>query len=97
LTLAAITAVFTINYVAEMLGEDEDWLYELSIDMFAEDGCLRVYGVGEDGVTAFLWHRAPETNHRGREGRRKGATPDPIGGIEPLRCSPDANDIAQGS
>src|SRR5664279_303484 len=34
LTLAAITAVFTINYVAEMLGEDEDWLYDLSIDMF---------------------------------------------------------------
>jgi hypothetical protein len=21
--------------------------------MFAEDGCLRAYGVGEDGVTAF--------------------------------------------
>ena len=36
-----------------MLGEDEDWLHELSIDMFPEDGCLRVYGVGEDGVTAF--------------------------------------------
>jgi hypothetical protein len=51
--LGAIAAVFTINYVAEMLGEDEDWLYELSIDMFAEDGCLHVYGVGEDGVTAF--------------------------------------------
>jgi hypothetical protein len=45
--LAAITAVFTITYVAEMLGEDEDWLWELSIDMFPEDGCLRVYGVGE--------------------------------------------------
>ena len=27
--------------------------YELSIDMFPEDGCLHVYGVGEDGVTAF--------------------------------------------
>ena len=51
--MGAIAAVFTINYVAEMLGEDEDWLYELSIDMFAEDGCLHVYGVGEDGVTAF--------------------------------------------
>ena len=51
--MGAIAAVFTINYVAEMLGEDEDWLYELSIDMFAEDGCLRVYGVGEDGVPAF--------------------------------------------
>jgi hypothetical protein len=51
--LAAITVVFTITYVAEMLGEDEDWLWELSIDMFPEDGCLQVYGVGEDGVTAF--------------------------------------------
>ena len=53
LILAAISAVFTIGYLANMLGEDEDWLYELSIDMFPEDGCLRVYGVGEDGVTAF--------------------------------------------
>jgi hypothetical protein len=53
LTLAAISAVFTISYVAGKLGEDEDWLYELSIDMFPEDGCLHVYGVGEDGVTAF--------------------------------------------
>jgi len=51
--VAAAAAVFTIGYVANMLGEDEDWLYELSIDMFPEDGCLRVYGVGEDGVTAF--------------------------------------------
>ena len=53
LTLPAISAVFTITYVAAMLGEDEEWLHELSIDMFPEDGCLRVYGVGEDGVTAF--------------------------------------------
>jgi hypothetical protein len=35
--VAAIAAVFTIGYVANMLGEDEDWLYELSIDMFPED------------------------------------------------------------
>ena len=53
LILAAISAVFTIGYLANMLGEDEDWLYELSIDMFPEDGCLRMHGVGEDGVTAF--------------------------------------------
>ena len=44
--------VFTIGYVAKMLGEDEDWLFELSINMFPVDGCLRVYDVGEDGVTA---------------------------------------------
>ena len=53
LTLAAISHVFAINYVAEMLGEDEEWLWELQMDMFADDGCLRVYGIGEDGVPAF--------------------------------------------
>ena len=53
LGLAAISAVFTIAYVANLLGEDEDWLHELSIDMFPEDGRLWLYGVGEDGVTAF--------------------------------------------
>jgi hypothetical protein len=53
LIVAAISAVFTISYVANLLGEDEDWLHDLSIDMFPEDGCLRVYGIGEDGVTAF--------------------------------------------
>ena len=51
--VAAISAVFTIGFVANLLGEDEDWLFELSIDLFPEDGCLPVYGVGEDGVVAF--------------------------------------------
>jgi hypothetical protein len=51
--MAAISSVFTIGYVAKLLGEDQDWLHELAINMFPEDGCLHVYGVGEDGVTAF--------------------------------------------
>ena len=51
--MAAISAVFTISYVANLLGEDEDWLFELSIGMEPEDGSLWVYGVGEDGVPAF--------------------------------------------
>ena len=51
--MAAIAHVFTIGYVANLLGEDEDWLYDLSTDMFPEDGCLWVYGVGEDGVPPF--------------------------------------------
>ncbi len=50
--MPAIAAVFTIGYVANLLGEDEDWLHDLSIDMFPEDGCLWVYGVGE--VPAFI-------------------------------------------
>ena len=54
--MAAISAVFTIGYVANLLGEDEDWLRDLSIDMFPEDGCLHVYGVGEDGATALTQH-----------------------------------------
>ena len=60
LIMAAISAVFTIGYVANLLGEDENWLYDLSINMFPEDGCLWVHGVGEDGVLyrlRFLGHR----------------------------------------
>ena len=51
--MAAISAVFTIRYVANLLGEDEDWLFELSIGMEPEDGSLWVYGVGDDGVPAL--------------------------------------------
>jgi hypothetical protein len=53
LIVAAIASVFAIGYAANLLGEDEDWLHELSIDMFPEHGRLWVYGVGEDVVTAF--------------------------------------------
>jgi hypothetical protein len=51
--MAAITTVFTIGYVADLLGEDEDWLLDLSIGVEPEDGTLWVYGIGEDGVQAF--------------------------------------------
>ena len=51
--MAAISAVFTISHAAKMLCEEEDWLQDLSINMFPEDGCLWVHGVGEDGVPAF--------------------------------------------
>ena len=53
LILPAISRLFTISYVADKLGEDAEWLWELQIDMAPEDGCLWVYGVGEDGVPAF--------------------------------------------
>jgi hypothetical protein len=51
--VAAITRVYTIGYVAEMLGEDEDWLWDVANGMDPEDGHLWVYGVGDDGVAAF--------------------------------------------
>jgi hypothetical protein len=78
LTLAAVASVFTITYVAEMLGEDEDWLHELSIDMFPEDGCLRVYGIGEDGVTAFTAHGIECLKQIITDERAAGKAPPPI-------------------
>ena len=53
LIMAAISAVFTIGYVATVRGEDENRSFDLSIDMFPKDGCLWVHGVGQDGVPAF--------------------------------------------
>ncbi len=50
--MAAITHVFTIARVAEMLGVDEDRLYEIAIEMEPEDGVMHVYGIDADGVRA---------------------------------------------
>lgn len=51
--MAAITRVYTIAHVAEMIGEDEDWLNDLTIDMDFEDGRLTVYDVGDESTTAL--------------------------------------------
>jgi hypothetical protein len=53
LIMAAPSYVFTISRVAEMLGEDEDWLQEIADDMEPEDGCLTVYGTDGFSTTAF--------------------------------------------
>jgi hypothetical protein len=76
LIMAAIAHVFAISYVANQLDEDEDWLHELPTDMFPEDGCLWVYGVGEGGVPAFTKrrHREFASDHRRRANRRPCAT-----------------------
>ena len=76
--MAAISAVFTIGYVAKQLGEDEDWLHDLSINMFPEDGCLHVYGVGEDGVTAFTEYGIECLEQIVADERAAGRAPNPI-------------------
>lgn len=53
MTMAAISFVFTIARVAEMLDEDEAWLQEISIEMFPEDGCLWVHDIDGREVVAF--------------------------------------------
>ena len=36
-----------------MLGEDEDWLWDVANEMDPEDGVIWVYGTGDDSVMAF--------------------------------------------
>jgi hypothetical protein len=51
--MAGIPFVFTIARVAEILGEDEDWLYELSMGLDPEDGCLWILDAGDREVQAY--------------------------------------------
>jgi hypothetical protein len=48
-----VHAVFTIGRVANDLGEDEDWLWDVANGMDPEDGVIWVYGIGDDSVMAF--------------------------------------------
>jgi hypothetical protein len=45
--------VTTITRLAQDLGEDEDWPWDVANEMDAEDGLIWVYGVGDEGVIAF--------------------------------------------
>lgn len=50
--MAAISHVFTLARVAQMLGEDEDWLSDISMELEPEDGIISVYGLGEGTANA---------------------------------------------
>lgn len=52
-TVNKVHHVHTIARVAEMLGENEDWLWNVANEMDQEDGLIWVYGPGDDGVMAF--------------------------------------------
>ena len=45
--------VHTIARVAAMLGEGENWLRDVAIEMDQEDGLIWVYGPGDESVMAF--------------------------------------------
>jgi hypothetical protein len=51
--MAAPAHVFTIARVAQILGENEQLLWDLAINMEPEDGCLWVYGTDEEHTMAF--------------------------------------------
>jgi len=45
--------VTTIDRVAKDLGEDQDWLIDVAMEMEIEDGVIWVRGVDEDVAMAF--------------------------------------------
>jgi hypothetical protein len=45
--------VTTIARVAEELGEDENWLADIALEMEPEDGVIWVYGPDDDATMAF--------------------------------------------
>jgi hypothetical protein len=54
LTVAAFSYAYTIRLVAEMLGESEDDIHELTISMEPEDGVFGVIDTLEGDNTASL-------------------------------------------
>jgi hypothetical protein len=51
--MAATARVFTIGRVAEMLGEDEDWLHDIAMEMEPEDGYLWIIGTDDIEMPGF--------------------------------------------
>jgi hypothetical protein len=61
-----VSQVMTIIRVAEDLGENEDWLFDVANEMDTEDGVIWVYGVGEDGCISVhrFWKRESDRSHQ---------------------------------
>jgi hypothetical protein len=75
--MAAISMVFTIARVAEILGEDEAWLWELSNRMEPEDGAIWVVGTAEHETQAFTEYGIQVLRDLIAEQRRARTAPPP--------------------
>jgi hypothetical protein len=51
--VAAPAHATTIGRAAEILGEDEELLWDMAIDMEPEDGCLWIHGTDDQQTLAF--------------------------------------------
>jgi hypothetical protein len=51
--MAAPAYAFTISRAAEILGEDEELLWDLALNMEPEDGSLWVHGTDDQQTMAF--------------------------------------------
>ena len=73
--MAAISHVFTLARVAEMLGEEADWLSEISPEIEPEDGVLYISDVGDDGTPGFTDFGVECLRELVEEYRRQGRHP----------------------
>jgi hypothetical protein len=55
--MAAPSYVFTIARVADLLGEPEELLQDIAMDMEPEDGCLSVLDLDDVSTVAFTRQR----------------------------------------
>ena len=51
--MAGIGRVYTLAYVADMLGEDADWIAEVTDELGPEAGHLWIHDVGDHHIEAF--------------------------------------------
>ncbi|PWC73898.1 hypothetical protein [Azospirillum sp. TSH64] len=51
--MARTRNLVTMERVAEILGEDVEWLIDIAIELEPEDGCLAVFGPGEQWFYAL--------------------------------------------
>lgn len=51
--MAAPASAVTISRAAEILGEDQELLWDLATNMEPEDGCLWILGTGGEQTIAF--------------------------------------------
>ncbi|CAO3356213.1 hypothetical protein [Azospirillum palustre] len=51
--MARTRNLVTMEHVAEILGEDVEWLIDIAIELEPEDGCLTVFGPGEQWFYAL--------------------------------------------
>ena len=73
--MAAPASAVTISRAAEILGEDEELLWDLATDMEPEDGCLWIHGTNGQQTMAFTDQGLEYLRELISERRRSGSPP----------------------
>jgi hypothetical protein len=75
--MAAPAYAFTIGKAAEILGEDEELLWDLASNLEPEDGCLWIHDTNEQQTIAFTERGIECLEERLADLKRSAASPRP--------------------